>query len=126
MPRFVVFEHTGHPDDAAGGRHFDLLLEDGGSCRTWKLSHVPGVGGDAIAALELPPHRLAWLDVEEAEVSGNRGRARRVAAGEYRVITADSPDLRSAVDIVLELRGAVLSGRLHCREFAAGWSLRLD
>jgi hypothetical protein len=126
MPRFVVLEHTGHPDDAAGGRHFDLLLEDGGSCRTWKLSQLPGRGGDAVVARELPPHRLAWLEVEEADVSGDRGHARRVGAGQYRLIAADAPDLRSAVDLVLELDGAVLSGRLHCREFAEGWSLRLD
>ena len=28
MPRFIILEHTGAPDDPAG-RHYDLLLEDG-------------------------------------------------------------------------------------------------
>lgn len=126
MPRFVVLEHTGHPDDPSGGRHFDLLLEDGSSCRTWKMAQLPCSGGDAVVARELPPHRLAWLETEAGEVSGNRGFARRVAAGGYRLIASDSPDLQSASDVVVEVEGTGLRGRLHCREFAEGWSLRLD
>ena len=78
MPRFVLLEHVGHLDDA-GGRHFDLLVEDGPACRTWKLLDVPQPGGEAIPARELPRHRLEWLDTREAEVSGNRGVARRIA-----------------------------------------------
>ena len=80
MPRFAVLEHTAAPDDAAG-RHFDLLLEAGPACRTWRLLTLPEHGGEAVAALELPPHRLVWLEQPAGEVSGGRGFARRVDGG---------------------------------------------
>ena len=86
MPRFTLLEHTGAPDDPVG-RHFDLLLEDGVACRTWRLMEIPQAGGSAVAALELPPHRLAWLDIRESAISGGRGRARRMDAGEYEVVS---------------------------------------
>jgi hypothetical protein len=50
MPRFTVLEHVGAPDDPAG-RHFDLLLEAGTACRTWRLMVVPTVDGATVAAL---------------------------------------------------------------------------
>ena len=83
MPRFVLLEHTGHPDDPAG-RHYDLLLEEPEACQTWRLAEIPAAGGEPVAAHPLPPHRLAWLDTEAGEVSGGRGFARRVDAGSYR------------------------------------------
>ena len=108
MPRFALLEHTGHPDDPAG-RHYDLLLEDGAACRTWRLSAIPAAGGPAVVATPLPPHRLAWLDTEAAEVSGGRGCARRVDAGGYEWLD-DSP----ADDAVaIRLAGGLLQGRLR-------------
>ena len=84
MPRFVILEHTGAPDDPAG-RHYDLLLEDGDSCRTWRLSALPEPGGLAVEVVELGPHRLTWLDHVAGEVSGGRGFARRMDAGMYEL-----------------------------------------
>ena len=57
MPRFALLEHTGAPDDP-GGRHFDLLLEAGEACRTWRLLEIPQADGkpgdeDRIAHLNL-------------------------------------------------------------------------
>ena len=49
MPRFVLLEHIGHPDDPAG-LHYDLLLEGAEACRTWRLATIPVAGGDAVAA----------------------------------------------------------------------------
>lgn len=80
MPRYIILEHTGAPDDPAG-RHFDLLLEAGEACRTWRLPEIPSPGGPSVTAVELAPHRLTWLDHEAGEVSGGRGFARRVEAG---------------------------------------------
>ena len=54
MPRFAILEHTGAPDDAVG-RHVDLLIETGGSCRTWRLLRVPVAGGESVAAAEIAP-----------------------------------------------------------------------
>lgn len=105
MPRFVLLEHTGHPDDPAG-LHYDLLLEDGEACRTWRLPAIPG-GGEAVAAEPLPPHRLAWLDIESAEVSGGRGVARRLDAGTYEVPSGAEPGV---LDVIVS--GTLLSGRI--------------
>jgi len=82
MPRFVLLEHTGAPDDPAG-RHFDLLLEAREACRTWRLAEIPSPGGPAVTAVEIAPHRLAWLDHVAGEVSGGRGFARRIDGGTY-------------------------------------------
>jgi hypothetical protein len=124
MPRFVLLEHVGHPDDA-GGRHFDLLLEDGPACRTWKLLDVPQLGSEAVAALELPRHRLEWLDTLEAEVSGNRGVARRLDAGTFEPAALDADSLAEAASLVLELSGARLTGRLRLEAVGDGWAVRL-
>ncbi len=106
MPRFVLLEHTGHPDDPAG-RHFDLLLEESQACRTWRLAEIPRATGPAVAATPLPDHRLVWLDRLAGEVSGGRGVARRVDAGSYEWLTKPA-----AGPVVVALRGDTLSGRL--------------
>lgn len=100
MPRFTILEHTGAPDDPAG-RHFDLLVEAGEACRTWRLAALPEPGGPAVAAVELPPHRLAWLDHEAGEVSGGRGFARRVVSGTCRVLAGDLRQDTDNTEIVL-------------------------
>ena len=82
MPRFIILEHVGAPDDPLG-RHFDLLLEDGDACRTWRLSGIPAAGSAAVEATPIAPHRLAWLDHIDGPVSGNRGHARRIDAGTF-------------------------------------------
>ena len=124
MPRFAVLEHVGAPDDPAG-RHFDLLLEAGTACRTWRLMVVPEQGGATVAALELPPHRLVWLDRLEGEVSGGRGFAHRVDAGDYDLLACDADDMATATAIVLTLAGTTLSGRLRLEAVGDGWAVRL-
>ncbi len=114
MPRFIILEHTGAPDDPAG-RHFDLLLEDGESCRTWRLAALPEPGGPAVKTVELAPHRLAWLDHEAGEISGGRGFARRIDAGIYE------PSLASAAEpgsVVVTLHGRSVSGTFELRPSA--------
>lgn len=125
MPRFALLEHTGAPDDPAG-RHFDLLLEDFVACRTWRLLAIPQPGGPAVAALELPPHRLAWLDILEGEVSGGRGHARRIAAGEYEVASIDGAEIAAATTLVLRVAGPILAGRLRLEQVAEGWAVSVS
>jgi hypothetical protein len=124
MPRFVILEHTGAPDDPAG-RHFDLLLEAGPACRTWRLMVVPTSGGDPVPALELPPHRLEWLERLEGDVSGGRGHARRVDAGSYALLSSDADELTSATAIVVGITGSILTGRLRLETVGGGWAVRL-
>jgi len=124
MPRFALLEHTGAPDDPAG-RHFDLLLEAGPACRTWRLMVVPTSGGDPVPALELPPHRLEWLERLEGDVSGGRGHARRVDAGSYAMLSSDADELTSATAIVVGITGSILTGRLRLETVGDGWAVRL-
>ena len=78
--RWVLLRHTGAPDDLRGF-HFDLLLEDKGVCRTWRLSDIPILDGPYVDSFYIAPHNLDWLDVKEKVVSGNRGFAIRIKKG---------------------------------------------
>jgi hypothetical protein len=103
MPRFVVLLHE-TPADYPRKTHFDLMLEHGGTLRTWALEKMPAVG-ETVMAERLPDHRLAYLDYE-GEVAGDRGRVSRVEAGEYEVID-------DAVEaFVIRVRGTALGGTL--------------
>ena len=81
MPRFVVLEHC-LPADAARGLHWDLMLEAPPALRTWALSAAPAMHGE-IAAEQLPPHRMEYLDYE-GPISGGRGSVRRWDQGTFR------------------------------------------
>ena len=120
MPRFILLEHVGAPDDPAG-IHVDLLLEaDGGLCRTWRLAALPRPGAGPVDARPLAPHRVAWLDHEAGDVSGGRGFARRIAAGVYE------PAATAAADAIsVTLRGDRFAGRLDIVRVGAGWHCRL-
>ncbi|MEY3204612.1 MAG: hypothetical protein RLZZ21_943 [Planctomycetota bacterium] len=120
MPRFAILEHTGAPDDPAG-RHYDLLLEAGDACRTWRLAELPVPGGPPVPAVELPPHRLAWLDHVAGEVSGGRGFARRIAAGEYVVGMSDATNLMDATRLAVQLTNTIEPTRVVLAYDAARW-----
>ena len=107
MPRFILLEHTGAPDDPAG-RHFDLLLEAGDTCRTWRLAAIPTPGRPPVQAAEIGRHRLAWLAHEDGPVSGGRGRARRIDAGTYRAV----PEGDGAA-VTVELAGSQMTGTIR-------------
>ena len=117
MPRFALLEHTHAPDDSAG-LHYDLLIEAEAACRTWRLATLPEAGVPAVAAVELPPHRLAWLDHEAGPVSGGRGFARRIDGGACTVESTPA-GLAVAAD------GRLFRGRLALAPAAAGWLIRL-
>jgi len=117
MSRFVLLEHTGHPDDPTG-RHFDLLLEQSDACETWRLSDIPQLEGPAVVSTQLPDHRLVWLDRLEGEVSGSRGFARRVDSGSYIYLNTTSVN----EERVVKLTGEIISGVLTITETEAGLS----
>ena len=111
--RYALLRHVGAPDDPLG-LHFDLLLEDGDSCRTWRLQAFPAA--DRQIAAPLPPHRLIWLERRTAEVSGGRGWAERVAGGLYRGQLPDDPKATVAVTLLDgELQGQLEIDMLGCR-----------
>jgi hypothetical protein len=124
MPRYAILEHTGAPDDPAG-IHYDLLLEAADGCRTWRLAVLPRPDGPPVAAVELPVHRLAWLDHEAGEVSGGRGFARRIDTGRYEAALFEvvDPGPGSMVDVTLH--GAHAVSRLVLRRRDGGWTATL-
>ena len=75
MPRFALLTHD-HPVP-----HWDLLLEEGAACATWRLSAEPGPGR-AVPAERIADHRLHYL-THEGPVSGDRGTVARWDAGGY-------------------------------------------
>ncbi len=120
MPRFVLLEHTGAPDDPAG-LHYDLLLEQGPACRTWRLTGIPEPGGPEVIAVELPPHRLGWLDHDAGEVSGGRGFARRIDGGTYEPAARPAPDPHPRAAVEVTLQGQRLAGTLELRAHDDRW-----
>jgi hypothetical protein len=117
MPRFVLVEHHWN------GVHWDLMLEDGESLRTWAIDEPVRAGRD-LAARRLPDHRLIYLDYE-GPISGNRGTVRRIDAGSYE------PLVWSAGVVRVRLRGAQLVGEAELRQVEGGsdgvnsWKFRL-
>ena len=99
LSRYLFLEHTNAPDDPTC-RHVDLLLEDGESCRTWRLSSVPLPNGPSLQATPLPRHRLIWLERTSAAVSGGRGWARRIMGGYYQGHLPGNPKERIRVDLL--------------------------
>ena len=108
MPRWSLLRHTGAPDDPSGC-HFDLLLEDGKACRTWRLNQPPELGLAPQPAAALPDHRLVWLEPRSAAVSGNRGWAERIGAGSYCGCLPEAKD----AEVDLEVSDGPLAGRLQ-------------
>jgi hypothetical protein len=125
MPRFILLEHTGAPDDP-DGRHFDLLLEAGEACLTWRLAEIPSAAGPALAAVAIAPHRLAWLDHLAGEVSGGRGFARRIDGGTYETALEGSIKGAPPESIYVRLVGDTSTWSLLLVRGAEGWTARID
>jgi DNA polymerase Ligase (LigD) len=101
MARFVLLEHNWN------GVHWDFMLETGEVLRTWAID-APIVSGRDLPARALGDHRKFYLDYE-GEVSGDRGRVRRVDAGTFRALIWLKDHVR------VEVSGAQLVGAVDLR-----------
>jgi hypothetical protein len=106
--RFAVLIH-----DSPRGLHYDFFLEAGDVLKTWALPRAPEPG------LEMPcealaDHRPLYLDYE-GPISGGRGTVARWDQGTYSV------KLWSDEEIIVELVGTRLSGRVELRRQAQRW-----
>lgn len=118
MPRFVVLRHE-LPAGRSRGSHWDLMFEEGSVLRTWATECEPQMAADS-DAMQLPDHRLAYLEYE-GPVSGDRGSVTRWDAGEYH-LESESPS-----EIRMRLAGARLVGLLTLvRRDAEGHSWRVS
>lgn len=113
--RFVILRHE-CPESYKPGVHWDLMLEEAESLRTWALAAEPVVG-QTIVAEQLPDHRLTYLDYE-GPISGNRGVVSRWDSGSYELVDS-TPDERRFL-----LTGGRLSGQATLardRDGAKSW-----
>jgi hypothetical protein len=82
MPRFVILRHE-PPPGSARPLHWDFMVEQGETLRTWALAEEPTPDRD-IAAEPLADHRLAYLEYE-GPISGNRGHVTQWDRGECSI-----------------------------------------
>ena len=108
MPRFVILKHS--TEHAADPRptHWDLMFEVDGRLRTWAVEVYPWDACKQFLAVELPRHRLDYLEYE-GEVSGNRGLVRRCETGCYVLLNEARHEWRA------ELQGCQLAGLVELR-----------
>jgi len=108
MPRFVVLFHE-MPDGSTRPSHWDLMLEDGATLRTWALESQPSSKA-AVWANPLAPHRREYLTFE-GPISGDRGTVTRWDAGEYQIVD------ETETEMMIEFDGARMPRRLLlCRD----------
>lgn len=80
MPRFVILRHEPGPESVRP-LHWDLMLEQGETLRTWALPDEPSIGASFLA-VELPAHRKEFLNYT-GPVSRGRGAVDRFDTGCY-------------------------------------------
>jgi DNA polymerase Ligase (LigD) len=96
MPRFVILTHD-YPF-----LHWDLLLEQTESLKTWRLLEEPAT--ESLIEVEpLADHRLLYLDYE-GPVSRNRGSVTQWDKGEYEIISSEDSSL------LFKLKGNRING----------------
>ena len=115
MPRYVILTH----DDPF--LHWDFMLEQDRSLRTWRLSSTPDSEG-TISAEPLPNHRSHYLDYE-GPVSHGRGEVHRWDFGEYAIIEENDRRLRIRLD-GMKLQGEVLLYVAESDHSALPWTFQ--
>ena len=111
MPRFAILIHD-HPF-----LHWDLLVEQVGVLRSWRLLESPerwllAASPVALSAEAIADHRLAYLDYE-GPVSRERGTVQRWDSGDVMWLEQTEGVVR------LKLTGERLCGELTLSQCAA-------
>lgn len=127
MPRFVLLRHDCLPSYKPS--HWDFMLERHEALLTWSLAALPrswaaalaveGDADDAVEAVKLADHRIAYLDYE-GPVSDDRGKVRRCDGGEFRWVEHGDQALS------VELHGAALQDVVRLRQLDGDrWRLKV-
>ncbi|MEM9657031.1 MAG: hypothetical protein AAF961_01600 [Planctomycetota bacterium] len=142
MPRFALLRHE-TPEHSQIPSHWDLMIERDGTLATWRLCQLPyawhnalaetsaQLGADAnaastdpIAAIQLPEHRIAYLDYE-GPLTQERGSVLRCDQGECCWIL-DAAGVCSVMLRGEKLRGLVELRRATDDDDSAAWLLCAD
>jgi len=101
LDRFVILAHDWPAP------HYDFMLEEADSLRTFRLSGEPCFDA-VIAAEEIAAHRRAYLDYE-GPISGGRGNVTRWDFGRYSILS------QSGDGLTIRLSGRKIEGtaRIH-------------
>ena len=107
MKRWVLLEHRLSKENLKD-IHFDLLLEDTNTCKTWRLEKLPRLDGPSVSAIPIAPHKLYWLERNESDVSGGRGWAQRVEGGFYSGDLSQMANSKVFIKICFKSKDALL------------------
>ncbi len=129
MPRFVLLRHQCLPNYKKPS-HWDLMLEQRESLATWELRELPASWArllgvqqaatlDAVPAIHLPDHRIAYLEFE-GPLSGDRGVVHQCDGGAYEILSQQQGAL------AFRLSGATLKGEAMLSRKEGDWQLRID
>lgn len=111
MQRYVILNHD------CPFEHWDLLLEAGEKCRTWRLHAAMDSSIDPIPAEVLNDHRSFYLDYE-GPVGNDRGTVTRWDSGQFEWIHNDA----ELCEVVLS--GSRWSGKVILRrQHNGGWEV---
>ena len=107
MNRWVLLEHT-ISNSRINEVHFDLLIEYGSDCLTWKIFEIPKLNGSFIKIFKQPNHRSVWLSRNQKILSRGRGYVRQIDSGNYSLIKNS---------LVEDQFSIALDGQLMCGTF---------
>ena len=115
MNKWVLLEHKVYSPNSLD-IHYDLLVENGIDCLTWKLLKLPLINQASIKIFKQPNHRLVWLSRIEHELSDNRGYVKRIDHGIFKKVSdkLDSEYCKFILDGVLFYGLLEISGN-SCR-----------
>ncbi len=110
MPRYVILYHQ-QSSSQADLTHWDLMLENDGTLRTWQIHQQP-IADRQLTAIPLPDHRLDYLQYE-GPVSGDRGHVSHWDGGTFEGIVPAGGEPFS-----VQLKGGVFRGLLNLQPHA--------
>jgi len=98
--QYVIHAHVSGTDT-----HFDLMLEDAESLRTWRLdTHPEDIQSQIVPAVSIADHSKRFLNYE-GSVQNGKGNVKIVDSGTYTCSEKNSTELK------LILAGQILKGR---------------
>lgn len=133
ISQFVVLRHQvgSNPtrDTAAvESIHYDWMFLIGDELRTWSTDVVESLTSDRnIAAMELPPHRTAYLEIE-GDIGGGRGYVSQIARGTFKWTINDDSQLLchiSWTDSDNQSHQQMLNFQRSALDLSDEWELRL-